>query len=222
MIIEKYNVKLRRLEKADLELVRLQRNSPAIRTRMFYQEEITLADQEKWFDSINNAMHYYFVIEAKGKSVGLLNGNIRSFDEGTIEAGIFIWDQQFLASRTAAASALCVLDFHFTLMNMKEVFIEVRTDNQKAIGFNEYLGFKRFKEEHEAGRIWLYLEKENYLAHTQKLRRGVMRAAKETKPLDWEDIHFSEMDRPLLQELPESIYQGILPSIPTHLRRQES
>jgi RimJ/RimL family protein N-acetyltransferase len=219
MIIEKYNVRLRRLEKADLELVRQQRNSPAIRTRMFYQEEITEEAQEKWFDSIDNALHYYFVIEAKGKRVGLLNGNIRSFDEGTIEAGIFIWDQQFLTSRTAVASALCVLDFHFVLMNMKEVFIEVRTDNEKAIGFNEYLGFKRFKEEHEEGRIWLYLEKENYLEQTKKLRRGVMRAAKETKPLDWEDVQFSELDRSILQELPEAIYKAVLPSIPTYLQK---
>lgn len=219
MIIEKYNVKLRRLEKTDLELVRLQRNSPAIRTRMFYQEEITPTAQEQWFDSINNEMHYYFVIEAKGKRVGLLNGNIRSFDEGTIEAGIFIWDQQFLASRTAAASALCVLDFHFTLMEMNEVFIEVRTDNEKAIAFNEYLGFKRLKEEHEVGRIWLYLEKKSYLERTQKLRRGVMRAAKETKPLDWGDVHFSESDRSLLNALPETIYHAVMPSIPSSLRR---
>lgn len=219
MIIEKYNVRLRRLEKSDLELVRLKRNSPAIRTRMFYQEEITAEAQEKWFDSINNVMHYYFVIEAKGKRVGLLNGNIRSFNEGTIEAGIFIWDQQFLASRTAVASALCVLDFHFILMDMKEIFIEVRTDNQKAIGFNEYLGFKQFKEEHEEGRVWLFLKKDNYLIHTQKLRRGVMRAAKETTPLGWEDVCFSEVDLALINDLPEAIYQVILPSIPGFLRR---
>jgi RimJ/RimL family protein N-acetyltransferase len=219
MIIEKYNVTLRRLEKADLELVRLERNSPAIRTRMFYQKEITKADQEKWFDSIDNAMHYYFVIEAKGRRVGLLNGNIRSFEEKTIEAGIFIWNQQFLASRTAVASALCVLDFHFFLMDMKEIFIEVRTDNQKAIGFNEYLGFKQFKEEHEEGRIWLFLKKENYLNHTIKLRRGLMRAAKETTPLGWDDVSFSEVDLPLINDLPETIYKVILPSIPLNLRR---
>ena len=219
MIIEKYNVSLRRLVKTDLELVRLERNSPAIRTRMFYQKEITEADQEKWFESIDNAMHYYFVIEAKGKRVGLLNGNIRSLEEGTIEAGIFIWDQQFLASRTAVASALCVLDFHFCLMDMKEIFIEVRTDNQKAIGFNEYLGFKRFKEEHEEGRVWLFLKKENYLKHTAKLRRGVMRAAKETSPLSWTNVRFSEVDLPLILDLPEAIYRIILPSLPMYLRR---
>lgn len=219
MIIKKYNVTLRRLEKADLELVRLERNSPAIQTRMFYQKEITKAEQEKWFESINDSMHYYFIIEAKGKRVGLLNGNIRSSKERTIEAGIFIWDQQFLASRTAAASVICVLDFYFTLMNMKTIFIEVRLDNEKAISFNEYFGFKPYNVEHDEGRMWLFLEKSNYLDHTNKLRRGVMRAAKEKEPLDWKDVHFSEMDHSFVHSMPEEIYQSMLPAIPIKLRR---
>jgi len=221
MIIQKYNVRLRRLEASDLELVREMRNSPAIRTRMFYQEEISPEQQLKWFDRIDNAQFYYFVIEVKGKRVGLLNGNIRSWKEKSIDAGIFIWDEQFLASRTAVASALCVLDFHFQLMQMETVFIEVRTDNWKAIAFNEYLGFKRFEEEHEVGRVWLQLDKDYYLEKTAKLRRGVMRAAKETAPLSWDDVSANPSDQNLINDLPQHIYDQVLYRIPQELRRDK-
>ena len=219
MIIQKYNVRLRRLEASDLELVRLKRNSPAIKTRMFYQEEITAEAQQKWFERIDNVMHYYFVIEAKDRRVGLLNGNIRSFKEGTIEAGIFIWDEQFLASRTAVAAAICVLDFHFLLMDMKEIFIEVRTDNQKAIAFNQYLGFAPLKEEHDQGRIWLFLKKDKYLEHTARLRKGVMRAAKETEALQWRDVSFTQNDKAFIDDLPERQYQRISAFLPDDLKR---
>lgn len=219
MIIKKYNVILRRLEESDLELVRLKRNSPAIRTRMFYQEEITPEAQAAWFHKINNAMHYYFVIEAKGERVGLLNGNIRSFEEGSIEAGIFIWDEKFLASRTAVASALCVLDFHFELMKMKDVYIEVRKDNWKAIAFNEYLGFKKTITQEKEERVWLHLKKENYFKKTEKLRRGVMRAAKETESLSWDDVSATAGDQPMIDGLPDTIYNAVEYRIPPALKR---
>jgi hypothetical protein len=61
VLISKYDVTLHRLSKAKIELVRQWRNDPKISQYMIYREIITLEQQEKWFERINNDKNYYFI-----------------------------------------------------------------------------------------------------------------------------------------------------------------
>ena len=58
MIIRKYGLLLKRVQREDLELIRTKRNQRSVREHMFYQKTISKLDQEKWFDSINNIYNY--------------------------------------------------------------------------------------------------------------------------------------------------------------------
>ena len=92
MIVEQYGIKLKRLTFQDIELVRKWRNHPDIRKRMAFKKHITQRMQEAWFNSINNKFNYYFLIEYKGKHIGVINTKSINLKEMYGEGGIFIWD----------------------------------------------------------------------------------------------------------------------------------
>ena len=74
MIIKKFGITFKRLEKNDIELLRQWRNAPSISQYMEYREHITPEMQEEWFESVNNNNNLYFIIEYKGKKIGPTNG----------------------------------------------------------------------------------------------------------------------------------------------------
>jgi hypothetical protein len=73
MKIEINGLVAERLKEKDIELIRQWRNSDTIRKNMLYQEIITPEKQLKWFHSINNFNNFYFIVEYKGRKVGLVN-----------------------------------------------------------------------------------------------------------------------------------------------------
>ena len=71
MVIEKYGVKLKRLEEQDIEMVRLWRNSEHVKQYMEFKDYITIEMQKKWFNSLNQSQDYFFIIYHHNYPVGL-------------------------------------------------------------------------------------------------------------------------------------------------------
>ena len=61
--LEQYGITLKRITEEDIELIRIKRNTPEIRTRMAYRKKISEAEQKLWFQGINNHLNYYFLIQ---------------------------------------------------------------------------------------------------------------------------------------------------------------
>ncbi|MFT4536369.1 MAG: diamine N-acetyltransferase [Saprospiraceae bacterium] len=188
MIIKKYGIELHRLTVEDIELVRAYRNSDAIRSKMFFQSEISASDQKKWFETINNEFSYYFIIHWKGKKVGLIHGEIQSLPEKTTKGGVFFWDADVLASYIPVCTSVIMADLTFILLDMQKSSAIVRDDNNIALMFNKSLGYQVISIEQK--KIHLTLCKEHYLG--SKARNLVKRITKDELDLAWGDMELSD------------------------------
>ncbi|HET6992980.1 MAG TPA: hypothetical protein VFJ43_16730, partial [Bacteroidia bacterium] len=111
MIITGFGVTLIRLQHADIELVRMHRNSPEIAQFMEFREEISKEDQEKWFQSINNKFNNYFIIVFRGIKIGLIYGAEINWEMNeTMNGGIFIWDQKWMETPVPLSASLLLTE----------------------------------------------------------------------------------------------------------------
>ena len=113
MKIRKYGITLIRLKEEHLELVRKWRNNPEIQQHMEYQEYITPEMQKNWFSSINNIYNSYYIIEYEKKYIGLINEKNIDYENKTAEAGLFIWDKNYLNTHIPLLASLSMLEIGF-------------------------------------------------------------------------------------------------------------
>ncbi len=147
MYINKYGVILRRLELRDIELVRYWRNHQSIQKHMVIHANITRENQYQWFESINNSLNFYFIIEYNGNSVGLVNGKDYMSDKQEMEVGIFIWDTDVLTTFVPVSASLCSIDFGFYIYQLKKIRCTILNRNQIAINYNKQLGFEKDEDQ---------------------------------------------------------------------------
>lgn len=183
---------LRRLGEADIELVRVKRNSDRIRRNMFFQKEITPEMQRQWYYSVSNIYNYYFIIEHNGKKIGLINGKNVDYVNKTAEGGLFIWDEMYWGTPVAAYAALCLIDVSFLIIKLEHIYFQVRTENERVINFNKSLGYKLQTWQKDAGKAVYALAKADYFTHAEKIRAAAMKLCNETGPLSWHDIEIAK------------------------------
>ncbi len=207
MIIRKYGIELRRLEASDIELVRKMRNLETIRAKMFYQKEITPEEQVKWFHSINNHRHYYFIIHYKDEKIGMIHGKIRSFETREAEGGMFIWKREYLSSHIPVLASICLADLTFLVMKMNATLAEVRSDNHIALDYNHRLGYQIIRT--EGDKVEMRLTKEDYLHHAGDIRAMVKKITNDPSDLSWGDLIMPEEKGELYTGYPDYIQQEI-------------
>lgn len=171
MIIEGFGIKLVRVRRQDIELIRLHRNSDAIRLRMEYRELITPEMQEQWFASINNGRHNYFIIEAEGKPAGLINGSDIDWEKKeTGNGGLFVWENEFLETHVPLSASLLLTEVSF-LLGMERTYVKVLKDNPHAIAFNRSIGYEILEGQEEVINQKYVLTKANYYRKADRFRR---------------------------------------------------
>lgn len=142
MIIEGYGVKLIRLRHEHIELVRTMRNADHVKRYMEFRDEITKEMQEKWFASVNNREHNYFIIEVKNEMIGLIYGSQIDWKNGvTGNGGIFLWNENYIGSAVSMTASLVLLEINF-LLGMKHTFVKILKENERARQFNLSLGYR--------------------------------------------------------------------------------
>jgi RimJ/RimL family protein N-acetyltransferase len=173
IVLEQYGVRLTRLQKKDIELVRYWRNQADITNYMEYRNYITPTSQIKWFESINNKLNYYFIIEFENKKVGLINSKDYNHELGFGEGGIFIWDKNYIDSFVAIYSTLCLLNFVFFELKLSTVSrARILKNNLKAINYNKMIGYKLMpNQENEFNQLY-ELHIDDYIVNGLKLNKA--------------------------------------------------
>lgn len=143
MIIQQFGITLKRVEVEDIEMIRIHRNSNAVRPYMAYKKTISARQQKKWFESINNQDNYYFLILHQNKAVGVINAKQINWHEKYGEGGIFIWDEEYILSTIPALASIILLDLSFEILRFRLSYIRILNTNKRAIAYNKQLGYSK-------------------------------------------------------------------------------
>jgi UDP-4-amino-4,6-dideoxy-N-acetyl-beta-L-altrosamine N-acetyltransferase len=139
-ILSGFGVTLRRLTREDLELVRGWRNDPAVSQFMLFRDRITPDMQERWFESIDNDANFYFVIEHRGRKVGLSNIKDVDWHARRGEGGIFVVPEELRTSLLPYQASLVASDYVFFVLELELVTATYTKENRRAMRFNRGLG----------------------------------------------------------------------------------
>ena len=172
MIIAKNNIFFYRLKQEDIELVRNWRNHPSITKYMVYREHISPEMQKEWFVSVNNNYNLYFIIEYKGKKIGMINGKDIDWEAKTMETGIFIWDKYY---RKTHIPTLCTMIFAEIGVGIWEITptATILKSNERALKYNKMLGFKVIEDDPDKEYVRLSLEQDSMGYIAKKLRAAL-------------------------------------------------
>jgi RimJ/RimL family protein N-acetyltransferase len=149
-MIKGKNIGLRALEKEDLTHLRDWRNLPDFRRNFREVRELSLTDQEEWFDSLQKTKHlnYMFTIVdlKKNQPIGAagilyVNWVIRSGD-----LSFYIGDENKYIGNDGIAkeAAKLLINYGFKNLNLHKLWMELyEFDNEKIEFFTKDFGFNK-------------------------------------------------------------------------------
>jgi RimJ/RimL family protein N-acetyltransferase len=150
------DVRLRLIERSDLELIRRWRNRDDIRTRFFSTGLITEQQQLNWWQSYADADDdWFYIIELLDPDLGPRPAGaiaLYHYDRTarTAEYGRLMIGEDWARERGLARSASrLLLDYGRRHLNLSSIHLEVFRDNTPALQLYESLGFR---EEGDASR----------------------------------------------------------------------
>ena len=176
LVLSQYNVRLIRVQAEHLSLILKWRNNDWVRKNMFVQDILKEKDQLAWFNSINNASNYYFIIEYLGEKVGLIHAKNFSEEDGIGEGGIFIGEYDYLETWASVMASICLLNFIFAKTNINRSMVRVQAHNRRAISYNLKLGYKIDFE--DANELRMILDREDFLYKTAVLKSVLSKISK--------------------------------------------
>ena len=176
LILSQYDVRLIRVQAEHLALILKWRNSDWVRKNMFVQDILQEKDQLAWFNSINNASNYYFIIEYLGEKVGVIHAKNFSEENGMGEGGIFIGEYDYLETWASVMASICLLNFIFAKTNINRSMVRVQAHNRRAISYNLKLGYKI--DHQDANECRMLLDKEDFLSKTTLLKSALSKISK--------------------------------------------
>jgi RimJ/RimL family protein N-acetyltransferase len=173
MTIEQYGITLTRITENDIELIRYWRNHKEIRKYFAFQKHITKKMQEKWFQSVNNRYNYFFLVSYKGEKIGVINCKNADIKNMIGEGGIFIWEKKYWESEIPVLATLCLIDTIFYALNISnKSVIRVLKNNERAIRYNQQLGYVLLPGQEHKKLQYYILTKQDYESKAPKLRRA--------------------------------------------------
>ena len=182
MKIIRDEITLKRVEVADIEMIREWRNSGDVRQYMIYRDHISADMQKNWFNQINTPENLYFLIVADQTPVGLIYGADIDWAQGSVgNAGIFIANDADRESWYATTASILLHDYVFSI-GLKSVYIKVLANNPRAIAYNTLMGYKLIRKEAET---YIYkLDEKSYLNFKKKIEQlKVTSRFKSTEPI---------------------------------------
>ncbi|MFL5762666.1 MAG: GNAT family N-acetyltransferase [Bacteroidia bacterium] len=194
LILKQYGVKLKRVTENEIEMLRIWRNS--VSEYMEYRTHITPEAQKEWFKTIDNKSNYYFIIEFEGKDVGLINAKNYDPEMGFGEGGIFIAEKEYINSFAAVFATLCMLNFMLVKLNVCKVSrIRILRTNERAIQYNQLLGYKLMPAQENVLNQLYELHVDDYLKMGSKLNKAAAALSDGNNELSWEgEISEKNMD----------------------------
>jgi len=139
--------RLRLLEESDIERLRCWRNQDHIRKWFVHSEPIEPDRQRAWWDAYRfRDDDYVFVIEEVAEGLGAV-GAVALYhidhEQKRAECGRLMIGEPAARGRGLARTATeLVIEFAFDQLGLREVYLEVFSDNEPAIGLYRSCGFE--------------------------------------------------------------------------------
>lgn len=145
--IDAHGLTLRRMNRGDIEQVRQWRNDPAVNSFMESRETITSEMQARWFARLDPKRQFFYLIEADGVPLGVVN--LKNFDAsgGTAESGIYLADPTQRGRGIGKTAYRALLEHGFHALGLHNVTAHVLNDNHRSIRLHTGLGFQLAPEQ---------------------------------------------------------------------------
>ncbi len=142
-----FNVVLKPVQQADLEQLRLWRNSADIRSQMLDQTPISAEQQQQWFERISSdKRQMQFVIYYKNQKVGACNLKsptaLAVAECDSVETGFYLGEAKYRGTILAFFAALALNQYAFEQLGVKLLKAQVKSSNSAALRFNGQLGYQ--------------------------------------------------------------------------------
>ena len=160
--IEDSRVRLRLLEEKDLDLTLSWRNQDEIRKWFFFQDKIEKKNHCAWFEKyLARDNDYVFIIEAKDLGelpIGQISIYDIDWENGKGEYGRLMIGEEVAKGKGYAKDATrLILEVASKVFELKEIYLEVFTENQAARRVYEKCGFEVTESNKEVTRMSYFL-----------------------------------------------------------------
>ena len=167
---------LRLLKPADLPLTLSWRNQDQIREWFLNTAIITAEGHYTWFERYQELDNdFIFIIVAKeldNLPVGQISLYGINWDNQTAEFGrLMIGELQARSKGLAKEATYLLLDFGFRVMNLKEIVLEVKENNEVAIAIYRTAGFNETSREMDLVRMSIRAESWHHDTESSKQGR---------------------------------------------------
>jgi UDP-4-amino-4,6-dideoxy-N-acetyl-beta-L-altrosamine N-acetyltransferase len=142
--LDQLNVKLRKIQEADLELIMDWRMRPEITKYMNTDPTLTLEGQKKWLERINhNHLDYYWMIEVDGVPAGI--ASLVEHDEHAkkIHTGVYIAEKKKRSIKLTVELQWNLYEYAFDVLGLNKVCEEVFSLNKAVLRILDMCGSKR-------------------------------------------------------------------------------
>lgn len=146
-LIKNENIVLRPISKADTSFILKIRNDISIANNFFSDPPLYDFKHEEWLKNLKNSL--YFVIYYMDNKCGLINISNIDYKNQKAEYGIVLKDE-CSGKGIAYNASILLIKYVFLNLNIRKIYLEVFSDNIKAIKLYKKLGFKEegiFKNE---------------------------------------------------------------------------
>ena len=143
-MIQKDELLFRPIIESDIENVRRWRNKDSIRQSFIYQEIISKEQQEQWYKNyVLNEKDIMFIIEYLGKAIGAVALYNIDLEKKEAEFGrLMIGDLKARGLNIGRKTTCEICRFGFEVLGLKNIILEVFSDNVHAKKPYEEVGFK--------------------------------------------------------------------------------
>lgn len=166
----KFRITFRPLSEADLEMVRIWRNSDDVRLFMQYQEIITPEQQKSWYDQLDKSTNYYFVTYQNETPFGVYNIKDIDFEIGIGEPGAYLKNRDFWEGDISMRASLSIIIFAFETLKLNTLKSHVLKSNKKVLAYNQQMGFQIRNVDNNSISFELILKKEDFYTNKKIIR----------------------------------------------------
>ncbi|WP_331376783.1 UDP-4-amino-4,6-dideoxy-N-acetyl-beta-L-altrosamine N-acetyltransferase [Sinorhizobium chiapasense] len=131
---------LRRATDDDITIMRMWRNIPAVREKMYTWHEISEEEHQRWWARTRSAdNHRYFIYEHRRVPLGVVSFN--NIDQENRNASWAFYASPDAERGTGSRMEFLALDYAFFDLNLHKLFCEVLDFNAAVIKLHKKFGF---------------------------------------------------------------------------------
>ena len=211
MIIDRYGIRLLKLRHENIDLLRQWRNAEKISRFMEYREHISPAMQQRWFDGLDPVCDMYFMIEYHGQLVGMIHTSNIDIEQGTGDAGLFIYNDELQSTHLPVLASLSMVDVVFGLLGLRKLYAKVMAGNTVAERYNRNLGFEQIAEQTTPGFQTYVLDRDKYWEATDLLHVTAQKIGGPHFKVDMSNAYYERLSTAgMLRNAPNAMFDNVL------------